>query len=70
MHLVSAGDQQVGIAGQTLAFRAGEAIHTESSYKYSVPEFQELGRAAGYVPVQCWTDEEELFAVHYFTLPG
>src|SRR5258706_6787408 len=69
MHLESMRDQQVSIAGQSFAFRARETIHTENSCKYSVDEFQDLGRAAGYEPVQCWVDEHNLFSVHYFALP-
>jgi uncharacterized SAM-dependent methyltransferase len=69
MHLESMRDQQVSIAGQSFAFRAQETIHTENSCKYSVGEFQDLGRAAGYEPLQCWVDEHNLFSVHYFALP-
>lgn len=69
MHLESLGEQQVTIRGHTFRFRAGETIHTENSYKYSVAEFQELARGAGFEPVQCWTDPERLFAVHYLTVP-
>ena len=69
MHLVSVTDQRVTICGRKFEFRAGEAIHTENSYKYSISEFHDLGRVAGFVPVQCWTDEYNLFSVHYFTLP-
>lgn len=69
MHLESTRDQQVSVAGRSFAFRAQETIHTENSCKYSVAEFQDLGRAAGYEPVQCWIDDSNLFSVHYFALP-
>ncbi len=69
MHLESLRDQQVNMAAHSFFFRAGETVHTENSYKYSVAEFQNLGRSAGYEPVQCWTDDDGLFSVHYFTLP-
>ena len=69
MHLVSFKAQRVTIRGQGFELRAGETIHTEDSCKYGIAEFQELGRAAGFVPVQCWTDGDGLFSVHYFTLP-
>jgi len=59
----------VQIAGGTFEFRAGETIHTENSYKYAIAEFQDLGRAAGFVPEHCWTDEGRLFSVHYFRVP-
>ncbi len=65
MHLVSLKDQVVRVAGTEFRFREGEAIHTENSYKYSIPEFQDMARAAGFVPVQVWTDENDLFSIHY-----
>jgi len=69
MHLVSLKQQRVTIRGHEFEFGAGETIHTENSCKYSIAEFQDLGRAAGFEPVECWTDERSLFAVHYLTLP-
>ena len=67
MHLVSGKAQRVRIGGREFAFRARETIHTENSYKYSVAEFQALAGGAGFEPVQCWTDPDRLFAVHYLT---
>jgi dimethylhistidine N-methyltransferase len=69
MHLESFKPQRVTIAGRAFEFRTGETIHTENSCKYSIAEVQELGRSAGYVPAECWTDDRQLFSVHYFTLP-
>ncbi len=69
MHLVSLRRQRVTIRGREFEFGAGETIHTENSCKYSIAEFQDLGRAAGFEPVECWTDERSLFSVHYFALP-
>jgi len=69
MHLESVKEQQVTIAGRAFRFRRGETIHTENSYKYSVAEFQELARGAGFEPAECWTDAERLFAVHYLAAP-
>jgi dimethylhistidine N-methyltransferase len=65
MHLVSLKDQVVRVAGTEFRFREGETIHTENSYKYSIPGFQDMARAAGFVPVQVWTDENDLFSIHY-----
>jgi dimethylhistidine N-methyltransferase len=70
MHLENLRDQSVVIGGRRVSFAALETIRTEISCKYSVAEFQQLGRDAGYIPVHCWTDAEELFAVHYFSLPA
>src|ERR1700704_5195117 len=36
MHLISKKSQSVRILGRNFSFRAGESIHTESSYKYSL----------------------------------
>lgn len=68
MHLVSTKAQAVTIGGGVFRFRADETIHTENSYKYSIAEFRELGSSAGLTPVECWTDAERLFAVHYLSV--
>ncbi|MBK1650042.1 L-histidine N(alpha)-methyltransferase [Rhabdochromatium marinum] len=64
MHLISNAPQQVQVAGEAFSFSEGESIHTECSYKYSIPDFQSLARRAGFTPVQVWTDAESLFSVH------
>jgi len=64
MYLRSAHRQVVGILGRPFHFGAGERIHTESSYKYTIGEFQELAGSAGWKPRRVWTDEEALFSVH------
>ena len=62
MHLASTKRQKVKVAGKTIGFRAGETIHTENSYKYTVESFQALARGSGWSPVQVWSDG--LFSVH------
>ena len=42
---------------------AGERIHTENSYKYTVDGFERLLRDAGYAHTRCWTDALGWFAV-------
>jgi len=69
MHLLSLGNQQVSIGGNAIRIRAGETLHTENSCKYSVAGFQRLARDAGFDPAACWTDPEQLFSVHYLTVP-
>jgi len=64
MHIESVDAQIVHVAGQRFDFARGETIHTEISCKYSVAEFQELGRRAGFAPEKVWTDPEQLFSVH------
>ena len=61
-------NQSAQIAGRTFHFAAGELIHTEYSYKYSVEEFRAVAARAGFRPVDTWTDPAELFSVHYFRL--
>lgn len=66
MHLQSMTAQTVRVNGLTVHFKAGECIWTESSYKYTIPEFAHLAAQAGFQPVQAWTDEDQLFSVQYF----
>lgn len=68
MHLVSLQTQTVSLGGQTITFAEGETIHTENSYKYLVPEFQDLARRAGCEPVRAWTGAEHLFSLHYLSV--
>jgi len=63
MHLRSRIRQTVFVAGRPFRFSAGETIHTENSYKYSVEEFTALGDAAGWATASLWTDPERLFSV-------
>ncbi|MDR3419858.1 MAG: L-histidine N(alpha)-methyltransferase [Xanthobacteraceae bacterium] len=62
MHLASTKRQKVRIGDVTVEFRAGETIHTENSYKYSIDSFQALAHGSGWSPIQAWTDG--LFSVH------
>jgi L-histidine Nalpha-methyltransferase len=68
IYIRSLANQEAWIAGKPILFARGELIHTEYSYKYSVPEFRALAARAGFRPVDTWTDPEELFSVHYFRL--
>jgi dimethylhistidine N-methyltransferase len=70
MHLVSRREQSATVAGRTFAFAAGETIHTENSYKYSVEEFQALAGRAGFDAAHCWVDPQRLFAIHYLDVRG
>jgi dimethylhistidine N-methyltransferase len=64
MHLISKRAQTVGVLGQNFSFRAGESIHTESSYKYSLERFTALARGSGWRPLESWTDKDGMFSVH------
>lgn len=63
MHLASRSRQKVTVAGSSFEFRAGETIHTESSYKYSPQSFAALARGAGWTLLDRWTDAKGNFAV-------
>jgi uncharacterized SAM-dependent methyltransferase len=45
MHLVSLCDQRVALGARTLHFKTSEAIHTESSRKYTAESFERLARS-------------------------
>jgi dimethylhistidine N-methyltransferase len=63
MHLASRIRQRVGVCGRTIEFRAGETIHTENSYKYTVESFATLARGSGWTPVAAWSDADGYFSV-------
>jgi L-histidine Nalpha-methyltransferase len=65
MHLVSLTNQTVRIGEVEIAFKLGESIWTESSYKYTLEEFARLARAAGFIVECVWTDPQQLFSVQY-----
>ncbi|MBU0688313.1 MAG: L-histidine N(alpha)-methyltransferase [Gammaproteobacteria bacterium] len=67
MHLVSQCKQSIQMDGESFAFKAGETIHTENSYKYAPQEFKQLARTAGWHLQSTWHDENEWFNVHYFS---
>jgi L-histidine Nalpha-methyltransferase len=68
MHLVSRCDQVVRIGGVSFVFASGESIHTENSYKFSLPALAELAEANGFVVERVWADERQYFSVVYLTL--
>jgi L-histidine Nalpha-methyltransferase len=64
MHLVSACDQVVRVAGHAIRFARDETIHTENSYKYTPDRFASLAEAAGWHSAELWMDEARLFSLH------
>ena len=64
MHLASLRRQKVKVCGESIEFRAGETIHTENSYKYTIESFGALARGSGWTPVAAWTDPRKYFSVH------
>ena len=63
MHLVSRRDQVVQVAGATFHFAAGESLHTENSYKFTVEGFGNLAAAAGWKLERQWESAEPTFAM-------
>ena len=70
MHLVSLVEQEAQVLDRSFRFKAGETIHTENSYKYTVERFHALARAAGWQPGQVWLDPAPDFSVHELVLPA
>jgi dimethylhistidine N-methyltransferase len=64
MHLISRKAQTARVLGRKFSFRAGETIHTESSYKYSLERFTALARGSGWTTRESWTDGNGMFSVH------
>ncbi|MBN9521418.1 L-histidine N(alpha)-methyltransferase [bacterium] len=67
MHLVSTTAQRARVGDAAFAFRPGESIHTENSYKYDVAEFATRAAACRLRLDETWTDPHGDFAVLYLT---
>ena len=67
MHLVSLVPQDVNVGNHRFSFDAGESIHTENSYKYSIYGFKALARSAGFRGEKVWLDAKGLFSLHGLT---
>ena len=65
MHLKANCDLAVRWPGHQRRFKAGERIHTESSYKYTADSMRKLLGQAGFCHVECWTDPQSWFAVFW-----
>jgi dimethylhistidine N-methyltransferase len=63
MHLVSLKDQRVRVAGREFRFAAGETLHTENSYKFTVEGFAGLAGEAGWRLQRAWISAQPAFAV-------
>jgi len=63
MHLEARRDLVVSWPDGERNFRAGERIHTESSYKYELLQFRAMMVKAGFRNMRAWTDERHWFAV-------
>ncbi len=72
MELVSLRRQRVRLEGLdlTLDFAPDEAIHTESSYKYSPEEIDTLAAGAGFRTQARWLDSGARFALNLLAWPA
>jgi len=67
MHLVSAIQQDVRVAGRRLVFAAGETIHTENSYKYRPADLAAIIERAGWRIDRRWESPAPAFAIYSLT---
>ena len=65
MHLEAREDLEVHWPGAQRAFRAGERIHTENSYKYTPERFAALLEQAGFDAPMHWRDARDWFGVFW-----
>ena len=70
MYLVAERDQRVRVAGTEIAFDAGEAMHTENSYKYAPEEFVAKAQGSGFECVDLWLDDRAYFMVLLLRVRG
>lgn len=62
MHLVSREAQVLHLGGVEIALRAGESIHTESSYKFRIPDLTAELNACGIQLIDIIKDSGDLFS--------
>ncbi|MFW5874635.1 MAG: L-histidine N(alpha)-methyltransferase [bacterium] len=68
-YLISRRMQKVRIEAlsETFAFRSGEAIHTESSYKFTLPQVRKMAAHSGFSISGRYPDSRSWFADFLFT---
>ena len=70
MHLEAVREVRVRWPGGGRSFARGERIHTENSYKHTIPGFRELLQRAGLRTAGHWTDPKGWFAFFVATPDG
>jgi uncharacterized SAM-dependent methyltransferase len=63
MHLEARCEVTVRWSDGQRTFAAGDRIHTENSYKYTIDRVQAMLLYAGFASVEFYTDEAQRFAV-------
>lgn len=64
MFLEALQPHQVHIGDRTIYLAKGDCIHTESSYKYTIEEFQAMAEAAGFRQDRVWLDKRQWFSLY------
>jgi dimethylhistidine N-methyltransferase len=66
MHLQSMRRQMVHIRDldMRVRFEAGERLHTENSYKYTIRSVEHMFKQSGLRRARTWTDADQWFALH------
>jgi L-histidine N-alpha-methyltransferase len=54
----------IGLLGLHVRFAIGERIHTENSYKYTMPMVRAMLSSSGFTLDRTWFDKKKWFAVH------
>lgn len=68
MHLGSLKMQQVHVGEETITFKQGESIWTESSYKFTIDDFAQLASEAGFHIEEVWLDPQHFFSIQYLSV--
>lgn len=61
MHLEVVEDVEFTVSGRQIEMRRGETIHTENSHKYTPDQVQLMLQAAGWSPLELWSDPKDDF---------
>ncbi len=64
MHLRALRDTSFTVLNTSFTMAAGETIHTENSYKWTLDEARLMARASGWDPAAVWTDPAARFGLH------
>ncbi|MHA6288074.1 L-histidine N(alpha)-methyltransferase [Maricaulis sp. CAU 1757] len=65
MHLEATEAQDFTVCGKTFHFDEGERMHTENSHKFTPDSFDALAKSAGFNVRKSWSDDAELFSMHW-----
>ena len=60
-------DHVLRVGGTAIELAAGERIERAVSYKYTVDDFRDLARQAGWRCEETWPDDRQWFSVHYLS---